>query len=77
MNIWSPSFDIKGHKGYLEKTWTKNECPINWQNVVIGQTINYIFPHSSTIYVCEVVHMRMYYGDLEIQAKVVNIFITI
>lgn len=71
--IWSSPFDVKGHKGYLEKTWSKDECPINWQNVRIGQTVNYIFPCGNTVYVCEIVNIKAYLGDLEIQVKVVNI----
>lgn len=73
IEIWSKEFnlDSKG-SGYLERTWSVDECPLDWTKLSKGDIVNYIPSCWGDIYRVKIVDMKMR-GNLCIQVEVLDI----
>lgn len=76
IEVWSGSFRIPGKgAGYLEKTWSNKDCPLQWEHLKKGDRVDYRFPDDwqKRTFVCDVVDIKpMRYG-VSIQVKVIDI----
>lgn len=75
INIASKTINFRGYKeGYLDKTWAENECPLNVNNLRIGDVVEYDFgKYSSKIYVIKILNIYIKYGQLNVWTEVVDI----
>ena len=80
INIWSCNFDIPtkhgySTRGYLDKTWDDGKCPVDINELKVGNRINYRFPDDwrNRNYICRVKEIKPYLGEMHVQVEVMNI----
>lgn len=75
INIASRTINFRGYKeGYLDKTWSENECPLNVNNLRIGDVVEYDFgKYSKNIYIIKILNIYVKYGMLNVWTEVLDI----
>lgn len=75
INIASKTITFRGYKeGYLDRTWDEHECPLDTNNLRIGEVVEYDFgKYSSNIYVIKILDIYVKYNQLNVWTEVLDI----
>lgn len=79
ISLFSKSFDVDGHQGYLDDMWKESECPFDWTKLKKDNTFCFKFPRSydNDVYVCKIIDIssKSYFlDDVSIRVEVIHVY---